>query len=349
MANRRVPQVGSSKSAIEPDVKKQKEFFCCRCGKYFGRQNTNFPTSKSGLYAGNNGFLPICKNCVGELYQYYCETLSSPVAAAERVCSKFDIYFNQAVFDDVISASSPNVVMTSYIGRIGATLDGKTKSYDDNISEKEAEIRDLAESGDLDRDNEIIKAGRKVWGLDLEAKDYEYLDNEFSDWNDRCAIDGKTRESLVREICVIKLQQNKALLSGDIETYNKLSSTFQKTLTTAELTPKQETDAKRASEKPMGVMIQMFENNRPIPKPNPEWEDVDGIQKLIRVFFMGHLCKMLGIKNKYAEEYEEYLLEYSAILPEDTNSDDDDDVYDYLIEHGFSEEESEEDESDDTD
>lgn len=335
MANKRVPQ-SPSKSALEPDVKRPTEFFCCRCGKYYSKQATNFPISKSALYAGNNGYLPVCKSCVGELYKYYLRILGSETKAAERVCQKFDYFYSSMLFSPILATSNPETVMTSYIGRL-CVSENKLKSYDDYIIENEKMQKDYEESGEADRELEIIENGRRVWGLDLDAKDYIYLDNEFADWNERCAIDGKTRESLVREICVIKLQQNKALLSGDIETYNKLSTTFQKTLTTAELTPKQEIDAKRASEKPMGVMIQMFENEEPIPEPLPEWKDVDGIHKIIRVFFIGHFCKMLGIKNKYSKEYEETMAEYSAVIPEDIETADSEDVYDYLLEHGFSE------------
>ena len=44
----------------------------------------------------------------------------------------------------------------------------------------------------------------------------------------------------------------------------------------------------------------MFENEDPIPEVNPEWKDVDGIVKLFNIYFLGHLSKMLGIKNRYS-------------------------------------------------
>ena len=341
-ANKRVPQKNISKSVFD-DTKRPTEFFCCRCGKYFSRQQTNFPTSKSGLYAGNNGYLPICKNCMGEIFQYYLNEFDDPFKACERVCSRFDIYYNKPILESIIATCAPGIMMTSYIGRVGVS-EHKAKCYDDYLIEKsktENEISAAEEQVAREQNAHIVEKGRIEWGLELEAGDYEYLDNEFADWNARCAVDGKTRESLVREICVLKLLQNKALLAGDIETYNKLSATLQKTYTTAELTPKQESDAKRAAEKPMGVMIEMFENERPIPEPSKEWEDVDGIQRLIRVFFIGHLCKMLGIKNKYSAEYEDFMAEYSAVVPDDIE-DDSEDIYDYLMEHGFSDVEPEE-------
>ena len=336
-----MPQKKVSKGAFEE--KRPSEYYCCRCGKNFTRQQTNFPTSKSALYAGNNGYLTICKTCITDVFLYYLNELNDPFLATERVCSRFDIYYSKTLVENIVASCAPNVMITSYIGRV-ATSEHKNKCYDDYLNEKSVEEAEYAKNISTEmtaHEAEVIEKGRLTWGLSLDAVDYEYLDNEFADWDARCAIDGKTRESLVREICVLKLLQNKALLAGDIEQYNKLSATLQKTYTTAELTPKQESDAKRASEKPMGVMIEMFENERPIPEPNKEWEDVDGIQKLIRVFFIGHLCKMLGIKNKYSAEYEDYMAEYSAVVPDDID-DDSEDIYDYLMEHGFSDVEAEE-------
>lgn len=343
--NKRVPQKNVSKSAFEE--KRPSEYYCCRCGKAYTRQQTNFPVSRSALYAGNYGYLTICKTCITDLFLYYLNEFNDPYKAIERVCSRFDIYFNKELVDTIIASCQPNVMMTTYIGRIG-TSEHKNKSYDDYIIEKEkseAESRKIVTEEVNAHNQQIVEKGKMDWGLTLEPDDYVYLDNEFADWSARCAVDGKTRESLVREVCVLRLLQNKALLSGDIETYNKLSATLQKTLTTAELTPRQESDAKRASEKPLGVMIEMFENDRPIPQPNKEWEDVDGIQKLIRVFFIGHLCKMLGIKNKYSYEYEDFMSEYSAVVPDEID-DDSEDIYDYLMEHGFSDIESDETEED---
>ena len=344
---KRVPQKNTSQKNISKsvfdDTKRPTEFFCCRCGKYFPRQATNFPTSRSGLYAGNNGFLPICKTCVGEIFQFYLNEFNDPFEACERVCAKFDYYYTKPLLESIIATCTPNIMMTTYIGRLGVS-ENKAKSYDDYLKETDKQNAENAKETERvieEHDAQIIEKGRVEWGLSLDAEDYEYLDNEFADWSARCAVDGKTRESLVRDICVLKLLQSKSLLSGDIETYNKLSATLQKTLTTAELTPRQESDAKRASEKPMGVMIEMFENERPIPEPSKEWEDVDGIQRLIRVFFIGHLCKMLGIKNKYSAEYEDFMAEYSAVIPDEID-DDSEDIYDYLMEHGFSDSDPEE-------
>lgn len=317
---------------------KRGEFFCCACGKKYTRQQAYFPMSRSILYKGNNGYLPICKECFEGLYLHYCEVLQDEVAAVERVCQKFDIYFNMSMVESAMADSTGTAVIMTYISRI-ALPQFKNKTYDTTLDEDEYAAA-VAERERKPTDEEIleqrmIEQGRREWGIDLKLDEYAFLDNEFADWNARCAIEGKSRESLVRGLCVTELQQNKALSAGDIDTYNKLSITFQKQLAAADLTPKQIEDAERATEKPMGVMIKMFENDDPIPKPDPEWEDVDGIMKYILVYFIGHLCKMLGLKNKYSALYEEEMEKYTVYVPDEVKDGDSEDIFDYLLENGF--------------
>lgn len=70
----------------------------------------------------------------------------------------------------------------------------------------------------------------------------------FDDWKSRVVIDGKTRETLVRELCIIKLQMNLALKDNNVELYTKLMKTYQETMRSANLQPKQEDENDKASE-----------------------------------------------------------------------------------------------------
>ena len=80
-------------------------------------------------------------------------------------------------------------------------------------------------------------------------------------------------------------------------------------------------------------MINMFENERPIQKCRPEWEDVDGIVRYITVYFLGHLCKMLKINNRYSSIYEEEMAKYRVEIPELEEADDED-VFNYILNSG---------------
>jgi hypothetical protein len=74
-------------------------------------------------------------------------------------------------------------------------------------------------------------------------------------------------------------------------------------------------------------LIQKFEETRPIPDPDPDLADVDKIGKYISVFFLGHLAKMIGIKNKYSKMYDDYMKQYSAKRREFKGDEDSEDIF----------------------
>ena len=85
----------------------------------------------------------------------------------------------------------------------------------------------------------------------------------------------------------------------------------------------------------------MFENEEPIPEPLPEWKDVDKIVRLFTIYFLGHLCKMLNIRNRYSEMYEQEMQKYRVSL-EEIEDLSDEDIFEYLSENGFKERTDEE-------
>lgn len=52
------------------------------------------------------------------------------------------------------------------------------------------------------------------------------FNNKFSEWKSKVVIDEIARESLVRDLCIIKLQQQKSLRDGEIDLYNRLQKTY---------------------------------------------------------------------------------------------------------------------------
>lgn len=322
---------------IQKEVKKG-NLICCKCGETYTKQAGFFPASKSPLYEGNNGYLPICKNCLKDLYMHYVTTLGSEWKAVERICSKFDMYFSMTIVDGCVSSATDSAVIMTYISRVSLP-NYKNKTYDSTIEEDEYE-ESIKNKEQVTEEEEsaarrIIEEGIKTWGVELEANDYRFLDTEFDDWNARCDISGKSRETLVKNLCMVKLMQNKALANKDNDTYTKLCQTYQKDLQAANLTPKQVEETERANEIPLGVLIKKFEDEDPIPQPIPEFKDWSGIQKVVRVYFIGHLMKMLGLKNKYSKEYEEEMASYLPSVGDKIGSDDSEDIYEYLMESGF--------------
>ncbi len=72
------------------------------------------------------------------------------------------------------------------------------------------------------------------------------------------------------------------------------------------------------SSTPMGIWLYRYENKRPLPETA---EDDNYIKKYIFTW-MGHLCKMLGVKNAYTKLYEEEIDRLRVAKPEYEDEDD---------------------------
>lgn len=312
-------------------------YICQTCGKIYKKRKGNFSPSNSPIYAGNDRYVSTCRNCVDKLTQQYTKMFSgNEDKAIERVCQIFDFYFNEdALAASKKSSSYRKSRFSAYLSKI--QLNPHTnKTYSDTIIEHQTNasinsVEAIEEYGEMDA--KALKKAVSQWGLGFSPEQYAILNDLFSDWNASVVIDGKTRENLVRELCIIKLQMNLALQDNNVELYTKLMKTYQDTMKSANLEPRQQDENDKASEKPIGVMIQMFENERPISEPREEWKDVDHIVKYITIYFLGHLCKMLKIKNRYSALYEAEMAKYRVEIPELEEADDED-IFSFLLENG---------------
>jgi hypothetical protein len=111
----------------------------------------------------------------------------------------------------------------------------------------------------------------------------------------------------------MELQIMKAIQSGD--KVDGLIRSFNDLLGSANIEPVQNKDNSLADQNTFGTLIQKWENERPVPEPDPEWEDVDGIGRYIRTYFLGHLCKMLNVNNSYSRLYDEEIAKYTVDSP----------------------------------
>lgn len=69
------------KRRVEPE-----QYYCSRCDKGFKKQSGNFLTTKSPIFKANNGYLPVCKQCVEEMFEHYKAALGGEKAAIRRIC-----------------------------------------------------------------------------------------------------------------------------------------------------------------------------------------------------------------------------------------------------------------------
>ena len=307
---------------------------CRKCGTAYGRLKGYFPVSYSYLYKGT-GYLPYCKDCVDGMFAAYLQECKDSKVAVRQMCRKLDLYWSEKVYEAVEKQNSTRSMMTSYITKINA-VKLASKSYDDTLREEGAlwlEPKAYADveqvitgiqstDGDAAIPDEVIA----FWGPGYTPSMYMELEERrkylVSKYPSTTELDIGT-ETLIRQICILEIEINKARMEG--KPVDKLINTLNTVLGSANLKPTQKKeDADAELEKmPLGVGIQKWEYSRPLPPTPKENRDINQVIKNITTWYLGHACKMVGIRNSYCKMYEDAMAELRVENPDHAEEDDD--------------------------
>lgn len=278
---------------------------CCGVEKSY----SEFYISKSPFHKAT-GRLHVCKQC---MFEHVDEKDINTIKNVLRMVDK--PFINELYKRSIEEAERDNKsTFGIYMKNLGMhQYRDKTWAHSDSQQSIEDEI---GYTLDIDENltEEDIQDLIKFWGRGFNIEDYLWLQNEYEDFITRYECDSKSMELLIKQICLTELDIEKRRANG--EKVDQQLKTLQELLGSSNLKPVQETGANATENATFGTLIKKFENEKPIPEPAPEWQDVDGIRKYISVWFLGHLCRMLGIKNDYADMYEEEIKKYTVESPQ---------------------------------
>ncbi len=302
---------------------------CSRCGRAFGQYKGNFPVSYSTLYKGV-GHLPICKSCVEVIFNDYLNKCNDAKTAVRQVCRKLDLYWDSGAYESVSKKNSNRTIMIQYMQRINS-VNYAGKSYDDTLIEENMlwdfdTVRAGARSeqdnaGSFDVSDDVVA----FWGSGYTPGMYAELEQRRAYWMSRfpegTELDIGT-EALIRQICSLELDINRDRAAG--RSVEKSVTALNALLGSANLKPVQkrqdDIDASLAST-PLGVWLYRYENKRPLPEIDEDLKDVNGLRRYVFTW-MGHLCKMMGLKNAYSKMYEDEIARLRVDKPEYDGEDD---------------------------
>jgi hypothetical protein len=295
-------------------------------------------------------------DCVQEIYTNFFQESKDVCDAVRRVCRKLDLYWNEAALRAVERTSNARSIMAAYISKInGVKYIGK--SFDDTIAEGlDASLYDVSEKGNDKNANEEpsrltsefvpeppTDEVRLFWGPGYTPAMYYELEERRKYWMSKYpdgAMLDVGAEAIIRQVCNLEIDINHDRASGKaIDKSVNALNTLLGSLNMKPAQQKSEDSTMGTDRKPFGVLINIRENTRPIPEPDPEFKDVDGIVRYITVWFLGHLCKMLGIKNTYCKLYEEEMARRRVERPE-YDEEDDESMFNDIFSHGDSEDEA---------
>lgn len=321
---------------------------CYKCGTKFGRRKGYFPVNYAILYKGV-GYLHICKGCIDSMYNSYLSQCNDAKDAVRQMCRKLDLYWSDRVYDMVAKKTTTRSMMTQYIAKIN-TSSYIGKSYDDTLSDEgtlwnfktsnddedfNTETKEKKEqpehiSENEDDDYEVPDDVMEFWGSGYSPSMYKELEQRRQYWMSRFPEDMELdigTEALIRQICSLEIDINRDRIAG--RAVDKSVNALNTLLGSANLKPTQKKENTDTSmeKNPLGVWTQIWETKRPVPEADPELKDVDGIIRYILIWFLGHLCKMLGIKNTYSKLYEEEIARIRVDKPEYEDDDDETMLY----------------------
>lgn len=306
-----------------PPVPMPKVYKCTKCGMEIteGQDIKKFfYPSSSTIYAGNDGMMHLCKNCCADIYQEYYKIYANPVLTMRRVCQLLDMYYISSVVDKVLESTTPGSqnFFSEYMKKM--TSNQKQKTYKDTEADDAKKIikeEDIQKKEMKAEEKTILQKSMDFFGPGFTDKEYSYLQEQYNDWITRHECQTKTQEELFKSLSLAQLRIRKLSAQNDQKGLDGAMKSFQDLLNTAHLQPKQIKNSSAMVEaNTLGTLIEKWENDNPIPQPDPEFEDVDNIRKYITVWFYGHMCKMLGIKNDAAEEYEREKAKYTVSKPQ---------------------------------
>ncbi len=316
------------KTNINSDIKINKltfdepnrtEFYCYACGKNYKKQDGNFCKSLSPLFASNNGFVHICKKCTDKYYYNLVDLFSgNEEKAMDRMCQLFDWYYSDEIFAATRKISADRSRVCAYPAKANLPqYNARDKGYIDTIKDRECVTLDTTDDIEEARNNGELKVAKKTisfFGLGYTAEQYRFLQDQYDDWTHRHECRTKSQEEVFKNLCIAQLNIQIAQQTGG--KVKDAMDSFQNLLGTANLKPCQTNENALADQNTFGTLIKKWENEKPISEPDPEWKDVDGIVRYIHIYFLGHLCKMMGIKNSYSRMYDEEMEKYHVEKPE---------------------------------
>jgi len=219
-----------------------KDGFTCVCCRKTYPDKSSFTKSNSPLY-NKTGHVPICKDCMEELFRYYEDLYKDTRSAIKRVCMACDIYYNDKIYE--ASISNAKSILGNYLKKLNIRQNAN-KTFDNTLKEgfkfsgyyvtarALADKRIVVDEGE-ETVEEIDDADIAKWGYGFHAEDYKLLNQHYEYLKNANPNCDSNQEIFVIDLCYTNMQKMKAMLEGNVDNYNKLAESYRKSFNQAKL------------------------------------------------------------------------------------------------------------------
>lgn len=280
-------------------------YICVCCGKSYVKQNNNFLLTNSPLYVNNSGFLPFCKACCEKYYEQVLAVFDGdPRLAVKECCDTFGWYWSETLYRGSLKNLTANTPLIAYylkVGGNGGAPAGYT--YLNYLHEDFIKVENEAINETLEARTATEKQ-IKTWGAAYEVDEYKTLDYYYDDLTSEFQASDAVQEKLIRDLCVQRLLQDRALKHNDFDTYEKASKLYHSTLKAGNLEVKNKDDELNDPNACYGNFVKMIETYTPAEyyKDKSLFADFDKIKEYFERFILRPMRNFItGSKDKDEE------------------------------------------------
>lgn len=291
---------------------------CTCCGKE--KLFKDYYQSQSNLYKYYKK-IPICKSCIDGIYNKYKNKYKDERVTIYNFCRLLDLPYGDSDYNGAVQHSEKTgwKIYQSYfkqinsfgdVNNVGACFeDGEGLIDNDRSANKEyIDIETYNKSSEFKITPDILS----FWGNGFQEDEYLFLTDEYHQYTTAYECDSPAMEKLLQQAAYESLEIRRKRERR--ESVDKHLKNLQDLLGSANIKPVQETGANATDQTTFGTLIKKWENEKPIPDPLPEWKEKDVFQYM-KVWFLGHLSKMIGLNNPFDKEYEEEVNKHTVDIP----------------------------------
>lgn len=198
---------------------------------------TNFYNSSSKFHA--DGRLPICKDCLEDMIDVY------DVSTLHNVLRQIDKPYIHDVWESCKERDGNAI--RNYFRQINSLHQYKEKTWEDSVFPKgynsgEKPIKQYVPQVDFKVSPELVVK----WGSNYTPEEYMRLEQFYEDMQRSYEIETASHVDYLKKICRVSLKMDEALDNDDVDSYKKLSDSYDKLMHSAKFTAVQRSASDRS-------------------------------------------------------------------------------------------------------
>lgn len=296
-----------TKGSFKKDTKKApKEFFCTHCGKDFSVRKGNFFASQSPIFE-NEGYLPICRRCLNNLYEFYADKFGSERDAVKRICMKFDIYFSDEIYEIARKlVTKERSIIACYVSKCNLTQ-YKDKTFDTTLDEENnTTIQDEEDLEKISTQSSVpTQKAIKFWGFGYEPEEYKMLEEHYKMLTLQFSNADGIQDALIKDLCIIHIFKQRAIKEQNFDDVDKFMKLYQQTMKTGGLKPRNSDDGIADENAVWGTFIRDVELYSPadIYKDKTMFKDFESVKDYFERFILRPMKNFFTGQTIQDEEY----------------------------------------------